>query len=86
MTRSDLTPPRLRVQTVAIDDPGPLLAGCRREDAYAWVRHGDGLVGFGEVVRHKPESIAEADEWFRDLVGAAPRLVTDLDDAPRAPA
>lgn len=81
MTRSDLTPPRLRVQTVPIGDPGPLLARLPAADAYAWVRHGDGLVGFGEVVRHKPESIAEADAWFRDLA-ADTETVTELDDAP----
>ena len=81
MTRSDLTPPRLRVQTVAIDDPGPLLARLPAEDAYAWVRQGDGLVGYGEVARHKPESIPEADEWFRDLA-AGTEVVSALDDPP----
>lgn len=81
VTRSDLTPPRLRVQTVPIDDPGPLLARLPAQDAYAWTRDGDGLIGFGEVVRHKPESIAEADAWFRDLV-ADTEVVCELDDPP----
>jgi menaquinone-specific isochorismate synthase len=81
VTRSDLTPPRLRVQTVPIDDPGPLLARLPAEDAYAWVRQGDGLVGYGEVARHKPESIAEADAWFHDLV-AGTEVISELDDPP----
>lgn len=81
MTRSDLTPPRLRVQTVPIEDPGPLLSRLPSGDAYAWVRHGDGLVGYGEVARHKPESIAEADAWFGDLV-AGTEIVSELEDAP----
>ena len=81
MTRSDLTPPRLRVQTVAIDDPGPLLSRLPAGDAYAWVRQGDGIVGYGEVTRHKPESIAEADAWFRDLA-AGTEVTDELDDPP----
>ena len=83
MTRSDLTPPRLRVQTVAIDDPGPLLSRLPAGDAYAWVRQGDGIVGYGEVARHKPESIAEADAWFRDLA-AGTEVTDELDDPPAA--
>jgi menaquinone-specific isochorismate synthase len=81
VTRSDLTPPRLRVHTVPIDDPGPLLARLPAEDAYAWVRQGDGLVGYGEAARHKPESIAEADAWFRDLAAGTEATCT-LDDPP----
>ena len=70
VTRSDLTPPRLRVQTVPIEDPGPLLSRLPAGDAYAWVRHGDGLIGYGEVARHKPESMPRPTAWFSDLVGA----------------
>jgi menaquinone-specific isochorismate synthase len=81
VTRSDLTPPRLRVQTVPIEDAGDLLSRLPAGDGYAWVRRGDGLVGYGEVARHKPESIAEADAWFRDLV-ASTEVVSELDDPP----
>ena len=45
------------------------------------MRHGDGVVGFGEVTRHKPASIAEADEWLDDLV-AHLEMITELDHAP----
>ncbi|HEV2928977.1 MAG TPA: isochorismate synthase [Propionibacteriaceae bacterium] len=81
MTWSELAPPQLRVRTVAIDDPGPLLALLPAEDAYAWVRHGDGLVAFGEAARHKPASISEAEEWFADLV-AGSEVVAELDHGP----
>jgi menaquinone-specific isochorismate synthase len=81
VTWSELTPPQLRVRTVAIDDPGPLLALLPAEDAYAWVRHGEGLVAFGEAARHKPASIAEANEWFADLV-AGSEVVAELDHGP----
>ena len=81
MTWSELAPPQLRVRTVAIDDPGPLLALLPPEDAYAWVRHGEGLVAFGEAARHKPASITEADEWFADLV-AGTEVVSELDRGP----
>ena len=81
VTWPELTPPQLRVRTVEIDDPGRLLSLLPVEDAYAWVRHGDGLVAFGEAARHKPASIGEADEWFGDLV-AGTEVVADLDHGP----
>ena len=81
VTGEDPTPPRLRVRTTEIDDPGPLLALLPARDAYAWLRRGDGVIGFGEVTRHKPASIAEADEWWSDLVGDT-ETVTELDHAP----
>jgi menaquinone-specific isochorismate synthase len=81
VTSSELAPPQLRVRTVAIDDPGPLLALLPAEEAYAWVRHGEGLVAFGEAARHKPASIAEAGEWFADLVSGT-EVVAELDRRP----
>jgi menaquinone-specific isochorismate synthase len=81
VTWSELTPPQLRVRTVAIEDPGPLLALLPAEEAYAWVRRGEGLVAFGEAARHKPGSITEADEWFAELV-ASTEIVAELDHGP----
>jgi len=78
---SDLTPPRLQVRTVEIDDPGPLLARLPRTDAQAWIRGGEGMIGYGEAVRHKPVSIAEADEWWTDLITHT-EVVTGLDLPP----
>jgi len=81
VTWTDLTPPRLYASTVAIADPGPLIALLPTEEGYAWLRHGEGMVGWGEVVRHKAATIADADQWWRDL---AEGVVTEstMDAAP----
>ena len=63
----DPAPPPLRVRTVEIADPGPLPALLPTDGALAWVRRGEGMVGWGEVVRHKPTSVADADEWWTEL-------------------
>jgi menaquinone-specific isochorismate synthase len=68
VTWPDPTTPRLRIRTVEITDPGPLLARLPPYDGYAWIRRGDGLVAWGEVARHKPTSLTEADEWWSDLL------------------
>ncbi|WP_375433114.1 isochorismate synthase MenF [uncultured Friedmanniella sp.] len=70
MTATDPTPPRLRVRTVEIDDPGTLAALLPVEGAYTWLRHGEGLVGWGEAARHKPDSICDAEDWWSDLAGS----------------
>jgi menaquinone-specific isochorismate synthase len=44
-------PGRLTVQTVPIDDPGDLLARLPDNSPLAWVRGGEGLVGWGQVAR-----------------------------------
>ena len=77
----ELIAPRLRVRTVGIEDPGSLLALLPPKDAYAWVRHGDGMVGWGEVARHKPSSLDEATEWLDDLV-AHLEITAELEKAP----
>jgi menaquinone-specific isochorismate synthase len=41
----------LVARTVRIADPGPLIALLPRERPLAWVRRGEGLVGWGEVMR-----------------------------------
>lgn len=75
MTLTDPAPPPLRVRTVEIDDPGPLpvlLPGgpLPGEGVFAWVRHGEGVVGWGEAVRHKPTGIADAEEWWSGLAAS----------------
>ncbi len=81
MTADELTPPRLRVRTVEIDDPGDLLALLPPTEAYAWIRRGDGLVGWGEAVRHKPTDIEDAAEWFAAQV-AQLDIVAAIDHPP----
>ena len=68
MTATDVMPPRLTVRTVELSDPGDLLALLPPAEAYAWVRNGEGLVAWGEVVRHKATSMADAETWWGDLV------------------
>ncbi|HYP43890.1 MAG TPA: isochorismate synthase [Propionibacteriaceae bacterium] len=63
----DPIPPRLHARTVEIADPGYLPELMPSAGSYAWLRHGDGMVGWGEVVRHKATTIDEAEEWWREL-------------------
>ena len=44
-------PERLAVHTVPLPDPGDLLSGLPGPGTLAWVRHGEGLVGWGETAR-----------------------------------
>jgi menaquinone-specific isochorismate synthase len=81
VTWSAPDPRRLRVRTHVIEDPGSLLNLLPPKDSYVWLRYGDGLVGWGEVVRLKPASIAEAAEWWADLV-AQVEVTAALDDPP----
>jgi menaquinone-specific isochorismate synthase len=67
VTAREPAQPRLLAHTVEIDDPGPLTSFLPPADAHAWVQHGDGMVGWGEVVRHKAVSITDAEEWWSDL-------------------
>src|SRR3954447_6894389 len=71
-------PPRLRVRTVAVPAPGPLVALLPEADALAWIRGGDGMVAWGEVVRHKAAGPADAEEWWTGLV-AQSDVESDLD-------
>jgi menaquinone-specific isochorismate synthase len=65
---NDLVPPRLYARTVEIDDPGSLVDWLPGPDGFAWLRQGDGMVAWGEVVRHKPATLLEAQTWWNDLV------------------
>ena len=68
----DATP--LVVRTVPVADPGRLLALLPREDALAWVRRGEGLVGWGvaaEIRTDGPDRFVEARDWWRALTGDA---------------
>ncbi len=80
VTGEDPTPPKLHARTVEIPDPGSLTRLLPRQDAYAWIRHGDGMVGWGEVARHKPVTISEAEQWWAEL-SAGVVHESDLDDA-----
>jgi menaquinone-specific isochorismate synthase len=80
--RDDLVPPRLYAETRAIADPGDLFDRLPRSEAFAWVRGGEGLVGWGEVARHKPSSVPEAEQWWRTVVDSV--VTVDQLDSPPA--
>jgi menaquinone-specific isochorismate synthase len=65
----------LVVRTVPIDDPGPLLALLPDSgDTVAWLRRGDGLVGWGVAASCRAtgaDRFAEAKQWWADHVRTA---------------
>ncbi|MDQ1287451.1 MAG: menaquinone-specific isochorismate synthase [Actinomycetota bacterium] len=61
-------------RTVSITDPGPLLQLLPKEDLLAWVRHGQGLVGWGEaarIVTRGPSRFADAERAWSGIVSRA---------------
>ncbi|GAA1753914.1 isochorismate synthase [Nonomuraea bangladeshensis] len=65
----------LPVRTTPVGDPGDLLASLPRSSPYAWIRNGEGIVGWGEAARVAvpPGSgrFAWAREWLADVLGGA---------------
>ena len=65
----------LVVRTVLVDDPGPLLDLLpTTTDVTAWVRRGEGLVGWGTAAICRsdgPDRFPRARAWWRDLAGGA---------------
>ena len=64
----------LVARTCAVEDPGPLLALLPREDTVAWLRRGEGLVGWGvaaEIRTKGPDRFADASAWWRERTSAA---------------
>ncbi len=64
----------LVVRSVPVEDPGTLLGLLPPHDALAWVRRGDGLVGYGvaAVLRTRgPERFREACAWWAEQSAAA---------------
>ncbi|HET7326739.1 MAG TPA: isochorismate synthase [Nocardioidaceae bacterium] len=73
----------LVVRSVAITDPGPLVRLLPQAGPVAWVRRGDGLVGWGEAARiatRGPDRFIDADGWWQRLTSAA--VVRDEVDVP----
>jgi menaquinone-specific isochorismate synthase len=65
-------------RTVAIDDPGSLLSLLPEtigpEQVSSWVRHGEGLVGWGRALAFQtsgPGRFAQAQTWWRSVVDHA---------------
>ncbi|WP_151525913.1 isochorismate synthase [Serinicoccus kebangsaanensis] len=79
--------PRLRARTLAVDAPGDLLTRVPDEidprDVVAWLREGDGLVGWGRVAGVSttgPDRFADAERWWTDV-----RSRAEVEDEVRLP-
>lgn len=60
----------VRARSVPVADPGDLLARLPRRGGLAWLRNGDGLVGWGEAARLEvtgPARFEAAARWWADL-------------------
>ena len=66
---ADRAVPRLRARTVAISDPGPLERYLCERGCLAWIRRGEGMIGRGVAAQYSPATPAEADAWWREVVG-----------------
>jgi menaquinone-specific isochorismate synthase len=58
------------VRSVPVADPGDLVARLPREGPLAWIRRGEGIVGWGEAARIEltgPDRFAAADAWWQEL-------------------
>jgi menaquinone-specific isochorismate synthase len=77
-------PGRLVVRTIQVADPGDLIGRLPAPEALAWVRRGDGLVGWGTAARITlpagHDRFAAGEKWLRELFDGA--LVTDEVDVP----
>ncbi len=65
----------LVVRTVRVDDPGDLIEWLEPLNPTAFLRNGDGIVGFGErtgfVAHQRTDRIPALAEWWRELSAAA---------------
>ncbi|MGH3322294.1 MAG: isochorismate synthase [Streptosporangiaceae bacterium] len=75
---------QLSVRTIEVPHPGDLLARLPRPQACAWVRRGEGLIGWGEAARLPigagRDRFTRADDELRRLFASA-----DVDDPVRTP-
>lgn len=58
-----------RLHTRAIENPGRLIDLLPRDQAVAWVKDDEGLIGWGELARLEvkgPDTFAEASRWWRE--------------------
>ncbi|MDP9240751.1 MAG: isochorismate synthase [Actinomycetota bacterium] len=71
MTTASIRSLRIPVRSVAIDDPGPLLALLPDAAPLAWLRQGDGLVGWGKAARFEAglgtDRFGRAEAWWADM-------------------
>src|SRR5258706_11225478 len=70
-------PDHLVVRTVAVDDPGDLVARLPHPGSVAWIRRGDGLAGWGQAAR---VTIAAGDDKFTARAKVLTELVAAAND------
>ncbi len=72
---AERSPGRLVVRTVPVPDPGDLIAMLPEPEALAWVRRGDGLVGWGTAAKITlaagQDRFATGEKWLREIFDAA---------------
>jgi menaquinone-specific isochorismate synthase len=72
---AERTPGLLDVRTVPIADPGDLIDRLPGPGALAWVRHGDGLVGWGTAAKITlpagQDRFVTGEKWLRELFDSA---------------
>jgi len=70
-TGGQRAPERLAARTVEIPDPGDLVALFPEPAGVAWIRHGDGLAGWGETARVTlpagEDRFTAGEKWLREL-------------------
>ena len=68
-------PDRLVARTIAIDDPGDLVARLPHPGSVAWIRRGAGLAGWGEAARVTipagVDRFTAGEKWLRELFDSA---------------
>jgi menaquinone-specific isochorismate synthase len=78
-TGGQRAPERLAARTVEIPDPGDLVALFPEPAGVAWIRHGDGLAGWGETARVTlpagEDRFTAGEKWLRELFDG-----TEVDD------
>ena len=73
----------MTVRSEKIADPGPLHELLPDSSALAWLRHGEGLVGWGEAARIEltgADRFAAAERWWQDYLAGV-----DIEDEPALP-
>jgi menaquinone-specific isochorismate synthase len=73
--QNQLAADRLVVRSVAVADPGDLVARLPGPAALAWIRHGQGMVGWGEAARIAlpagEDMFTAGEKWLRELFDRA---------------
>jgi menaquinone-specific isochorismate synthase len=68
-------PDHLIIRTVAVDDPGDLVARLPHPQPVAWIRRGHGLAGWGEAARVTvpagEDRFTAGEKWLRELFDSA---------------